>query len=772
MARRSVVAVLLVVVLSGLLVLPVKTHACGPFFARAVTVYKVHPDFPLARFAEGQIGILEPTYARSYLFAAYRYLSGQPLDAGQQKAVVSLWNDRLNYSEAPDTNNASNPNDPAQWPAAWKDVRAKFSGLPAAQGPDDVFRAVGGTGSYDSYPNCLRNSFETAAATLSARIKQFGADSAEVRDWVQAQDTVYSNCTTGAAAPGLAKSGSPALVQADRAYQIAAANFYAGKFDDAGKMFGDIAADTASPWSKLAPYLVARCLVRKACLTAGASKWDLAILGQAESQLIKVLGDSRLQSVHPAAGRLLNFVRFRLHPNERIRELADAVTKKQAAPGFGQDLCDYTLLMDNLEKDMSSAGSAARKDDVTDWIAAFQDASPTSVDYCFKRWTESHSNAWLVAALSKANASFAGVPDLIAATKRVKKGTPAFADASYHAARLMIQAAKKQEARGLIDSVLTSDTSTLPRSAINQFLSERMYLATNLAEFLKYAQRMPSAISLDYDGQELPEDPTANNEIKPLVEKPGFDSDSVRIINERLPLSVLKEAVASKALPGPMEQALAIATWTRAVMLDDEQVARQTGTLLKAEVPELSELMTSYLTAVSSEDKKYAGIFLMLRNPGTRPYISTGVGRITPIQKMDEYRDNWWCVYSAGRWGEIPNWYLVSGSESPSEQKKAPEMKSPDFLTSAERTAMAAEWKKLSAIPTAPNYLCAQVVEWADKKANDPRLPEALALAVKATRYGCTDKETRRYSKAAFDLLHKRFPETSWAKNTKYWYGS
>jgi hypothetical protein len=49
-------------------------------------------------------------------------------------------------------------------------------------------------------------------------------------------------------------------------------------------------------------------------------------------------------------------------------------------------------------------------------------------------------------------------------------------------------------------------------------------------------------------------------------------------------------------------------------------------------------------------------------------------------------------------------------------------------------------------------------------------VPEALHLAVKSTRYGCTDKETGRWSKAAFDLLRRKYPNSTWAKQTPYWF--
>ena len=52
----------------------------------------------------------------------------------------------------------------------------------------------------------------------------------------------------------------------------------------------------------------------------------------------------------------------------------------------------------------------------------------------------------------------------------------------------------------------------------------------------------------------------------------------------------------------------------------------------------------------------------------------------------------------------------------------------------------------------------------------DPRVPEALHLAVRATRVGCTDVGSSAESKAAFQLLHRQYPQSEWAKNTKYYF--
>ena len=71
---------------------------------------------------------------------------------------------------------------------------------------------------------------------------------------------------------------------------------------------------------------------------------------------------------------------------------------------------------------------------------------------------------------------------------------------------------------------------------------------------------------------------------------------------------------------------------------------------------------------------------------------------------------------------------------------------------------------------TAPDWLAAQTLAFAQQHPQDPRVPEALYLAVRATRYGCTDSQTGDFSQRAFDVLHRRFPNTEWAKKTPYWF--
>jgi hypothetical protein len=94
----------------------------------------------------------------------------------------------------------------------------------------------------------------------------------------------------------------------------------------------------------------------------------------------------------------------------------------------------------------------------------------------------------------------------------------------------------------------------------------------------------------------------------------------------------------------------------------------------------------------------------------------------------------------------------------------------PQWVGEAQKSAAQAEWSKLTAIGTAPNYLTTQVLARAKQSPQDALVPQALFLAVRATHYGCTNAETSTLSKAAFEFLHKHYPESEWATKTKYYY--
>jgi len=735
---------------------PPFTQACGPFFTDAIFVYSKHPDFPLEQFAAGKLGVVEPGWARSYLVASYRNLNGAGLSPNEVTAIKSLWDERLNYGGELDD---------SAWIKKWLDARNKVTGL-AAAAEIRAFRNREKPNEYESFLNCQEDAFNNAVATLNERIKRFGADSTQVRDWIAAQDTVFSNCKAGRQIPDSPQTDQDALIRADRAYQIAAANFYAGSFDEARQQFDAIARNQSSPWPEKAPYLAARALLRKGSF-ADKDEERVPPLTEAETRLNAILKDKSLASSHAAAVRLLNLVHLRLHPEETLHELAHAIVAKDGKADFKQAVWDYTVLLDKFvgedkKVDKQKLPAEVSADELSDWILTFQDQSAAAASYSLGQWQKTRALPWLVSTITKTTGTEQQREALLSAAAQVDHRSPAFASIAFHSVRLLVAAKRVDEARAALDRYLANDRQNLPASALNLLLAQRMSLARNLEEFLQAAQRKPAGFSDDSDGREIPVEESETKEST----KDGelfFDQDAANIFNKAMPVSVIHDAARSRLLPPNLRRDVAQAGFVRAALIDDREIAVQAAALLQDMHPELKEFLAAYQMAATADARRFAAAYLSLKFPGLRPHVSYGVGRTSPISEIDSYRDNWWCVEPpASRSG------VTSEGEGEAESKPKPVVP-PQFLKPSQSSA-AKQYASLQALGTAPNYFCRVAVEWAEKNPADRRAPEALHLAVKATRYGCTDKETGHWSKAAFDLLHQRYPNSGWAKETKYWF--
>jgi len=758
---KALVALALIVAVS--FILPQRTQACGPFFTDAIFVYSKHPDFPLEGFAAGKLGVVSPNWARSYLVASYRNLAGNRLSESEAKAIKSVWDARLGLTSV-ETNDD-------QWIKKWDEARGKVPGVAA---PPEVkaYRNQEKPHEYESYLNCQQDAFENAESALSERIKRLGADSAAVRDWVAAQDTVFSNCGEGRHIPEAARPDQDALIRADRAYQIAAASFYSTNFDEAKQQFDSIASDKSSPWRDKAGYLAARSLLRKGSF-ADKEEERRPALAEAETRLNAILKDNSVAASHHAATRLLNLVGLRLHPEEKLHQIANTLVKKDASKDFKQDVWDYTTLLDKFLGDGSEdtdkksipakapAGSTVWVDPLSAWIFAFQSDSPSALNQSIEVWESDHSVPWLVASMTKVAGSHPKAESLLKAAANVDHDSPAFPSIAFHSVRILIESGRSAEARTMLDKILATDRQRLSPSAVNLLLAQRTALAQNLDEFLQSATRRPAGFSDDSDDREIPDEESSIKEITKGAEL-FFDLDGANAFNKAMPVALIKDAARSKTLALNLRRDVAQATFVRAALLDDRETAFQAAALLQEMYPQLKEFLASYQKAATPEARRFAAAFLSLKFPGLRPYVSAGLGRRTAVEEVDSYRDNWWCT-------EPPTPQNIPMGDDEEGKAKAKPITPPEFLKSSQALA-ASQFAALQAVGTAPNYLCRTAIAWAEKNPADPRSPEALHLAVRSTRFGCTDKETGRWSKAAYDLLHSRYPNTTWAKNTKYWF--
>ncbi len=334
---RIVVALMLVTVFH-LNMLP-KAEACGPSYLSPVFDYSFAPERPWTDFANGKLGIIKPGYRRVILFAAYRYLNGSGFSAPEQKALVEAWEAQFNRKEPEDHNLKAAVE---EWLKERKSVVGEEENIP------EIYTERKYEDDYDFFPNCSRNAFEVAKKTLADRALNYGSDSKDVKEWVAGQDQVFTNCAKDNVTLNELGPQAPEWLRKDRDYQMAAAAFYATNYEDARKRFENIAADNDSPWRELADYLVARTLVR--LMTNRDDDPDRDARNRpAEDYLNQLIG--RATTYHNDARRLLNLVKYRIRPEERVRELAQKLPHQSDGSELRQDLIDYTWLLDQLESE-------------------------------------------------------------------------------------------------------------------------------------------------------------------------------------------------------------------------------------------------------------------------------------------------------------------------------------------------------------------------------------------------------------------------------------
>ena len=374
------------------------------------------------------------------------------------------------------------------------------------------------------------------------------------------------------------------------------------------------------------------------------------------------------------------------------------------------------------------------------------------------KWQAKRSLPWLVAALVHTASSDPSMPEIIDAARQVAPDSPAYATVSYYGILQQIRSGDRSAARKWVDHTLAAKQQD---SVTNMLRAERLNLARDWIEFLRFAPRSPVLLAYDYASEFCSPDEALKKKAA------AFDSDSARPLNQATPLKLWIDAAQSKLVPRRLQAEIAQAGWVRAVILDDRPAANRMAVLLRQLQPKLAVELDAYLAASDSDAAKFTAILLMLRGPGLTPILRPGMGRETPALQRDTFRDNWWrftglAQADAGRNGGHEALYDLypDGNWGPT-----------DFLPASERTLGQKQWARL--IHTADNgvnYLCAEAIAYAKSHPQDTLVPRALHLAVEATRYGPADRNTSVYSHRAFDILHAHYPNSEWTAKTKYWY--
>ena len=824
----------LIVFSSLLLNVVPKAKACGQYRTEILFSFDVRPE-NLKEFASGNIGILRPKYARSYLVIAYRVLNDLPLTKEQQKQAVKLWNYRLGIG---DTETYQNDVKTPTVQERWSNTRNKVLG-----GDEDSISAnevwKSHSNEFNYYVNCTASGFETATKTLKGRLAKYPDETENIKVWINGQDAVFSNCSGMGQMPNSVAVDAPQWLKKDRAYQVAAASFYAGKFDKALETFGQIAKDDSSAWNTISNYLIARTYLRMASLNKSSTE---TFNKKAESHLLSLMKNKDMKEVHGISRQLLYTTANRLRTEERFHNFSENLSSQTEIVNMRSEVDIYTNYMDRFgfkptkkerivesntkiadqnesakkaeptflqwlwtwlfgeekpkeinkaktkiavksaniteedvyydynneqltlknsmhfssEIDFKNITEIALLEDISAWIFALQSNDKKAFEYSLEKWQKTLKKHWLIAAISNAEVEYEGIEKLVKQANKIKFDSPAFSTVKYHQVRLLIEQDKFDVSRTKLDEFLKSNKNELPLSTHNSFLSQRMLVARNLDEFLKFAQRKTIAYSsYSFFHDETSEIgnygmDTRDRGMLKWRNRWMFDTDSIEIFNKKMPLKMLMQAGLKKDVPKYLRKGILISALTRAILLENDTTKRKIAKDLINLAPEMSKELYAFF-----QDPNHLETFKLLINyPVMQPLVDKGFGRfIIPSNSLAYDRDNWWnreeLDIKKGYFGKpiIPN-----------------------FLSENDLQIAEIERKKLFDKGHSGEILSEKAILAAKKFPDEKKLPQLLYKTLQANRYGDNGGENRKNTRSVFQTLHKRFPKSIWTKRSPIWH--
>jgi hypothetical protein len=701
-------------------------------------------------FYTGNTGILLNREPWPRLFAAWRLLHALPVGAEAGKTLALPCCGLV----AP------------VYPAieAWLAARAAVPDAPPKQSFNILpFRSAR---DFMSVQTCFPDAFTTAIHTLSDRIAAYGAGDPWVGVWLTGQDAVFDACSGIDPLPAL-ESTAPDWLKADHAYQQAAVSLYHRAFADAERQFDAIAADAGSPWQPMAPYLAARAAVDAALPGNDAAAFDHAREKLAALESPDVYG-------HAQRAVLLGALDFRQHPDARRTELATELTAPALPPTVAPDFKDSRRL------GQSELGDPA----YLDWIAVFGripdkpeaawfehfkadlvwQTDADALAHARARWAATHDPAWLLAALSWSSPG-PDAADLVSAARAIPTDSPAYLTVLYHRIRLD-SAADPATTRADLDAALArTDLSLTSR---NLLLAERTMVAADLPDVGRLAPRQSPCLTDDDSakgclaGDFMMEFP-AGSVLRPDVR---FGDDAAAII-DRLPLAPRAQLAQDAALPPALRLDLGLTTWVRAVLLQDMATADRLAAALRPLLPQMDNEWQAFLAAKAGQDKRFAAWFILAKIPGLDTDLRGTYTR--PQGTVADFDGHWhdWLYAAAGAppvpppaiEGDIVCFGMCGPGAFP--------LRLPGFVADAAAQAATERGRFAPRDPSSAVSVWEDVLTYVKAHPSDPRSPEALYWLVRVSRFGTGHN---RSSYRAFLLLHQRYPASTWAKASKYFY--
>ena len=273
----------------------------------------------------------------------------------------------------------------------------------------------------------------------------------------------------------------------------------------------------------------------------------------------------------------------------------------------------------------------------------------------------------------------------------------------------------------------------------------------------------------------LPDEPTTTTDATNLCGIKGsqattllFNRDAATIFNTRMPLTLLAEAAKDTSLPRNLSFQIAQSTWTRAVLLQQPEIAKRMSPILTGCYPAWKQWLEGYDNAANANDRHVAGLLALMRFPSNTPSVGDGE-RSDGFAGYSEYRLNWWSASTDAKPSTADNPNGTPETFFGTQPVTRATLPDPPFLTATDRTDADREIAALRTTPCSSDYFAAAALDWQKQHPADPQNITLLGFAERAVRNGCRTKATPDLNHRLFVIVQTKYPKSEWAKKYTTW---
>lgn len=743
------------------------------------------------RFFLGRLGVVLPAASDGMLFAQWRLLHG--LSVGTE-AGVGL-SERCCDWEAYGQGYAGVD--------LWLDVRKRVIGAPEV----GHIQSEQFVTDYRWVPVCHSDAFDRAASTLLDRIRTHGAGAASVRAWLNTQDAVFTACGGKPATLPSPLPDGPDWLRKDYAYQRAAFAFYSQRFAEAAELFAAIGRDPQSPWKPLAPYLVARARAHDALSPASTDRivrLAREAIGEVQALPVGSFGRTEVRSLlrsidyqHRPAELMVELDHELMQPRLRsdtILALRDYMSLSRKSPPRGE-LADWMITIRTQVKAADIEGARRRWWQTLDlgWLIEAVDRARglNARAHARDRWTRTGDPAWLIATLALTRTDDVSAADMAREADRITPEHPGWLTGQYHLVRLSIAHVDPAPLRQRVDHVLAR--TDLSRGDRNLFLGVRAQLSASLSELARYAQRHPDCSADRRDcafNAGIPDDRFARTP-NGFV---GLGEES-RAIIDRMPLALRIDLASDPQLPGDLRLDIALTSFARAVLLQDDATIDRLMRILPDLHPTLAREWARIAATRPGPTRRFVEILAMAKMPGLRIDLHD-YERPYGLNRRGSYWVKWQMMptgteLASAKYPEAGSYrsdgidhrygYDNDGEDDLTCRGKCGPsgfpMHMPAFLR-ATRAQADRERRRLhdaktfeeasDAIPGGID-LWEELFAYAKAHPEDPAAPEAFYWLIRITRWSFFHTDV---GERAFNMLHRHHPRSEWTRKSPVWFSS